>query len=131
MSTPAGTGTTVAADAITPASLAKWEATFGVLTESERGMITCPDGLIGRVESQRRHILRRYMDPLECPACQQPVPPRQALGHPIDFGKATADEFTCPHCHRGLSYTVPFIGSCYWRLAKPLPPATREELERE
>jgi hypothetical protein len=112
---------------ISEGQVAKWEAAFGVLTEQERELLTTQDGLLTPIDQQRRQVLIWYLEPMECPACQKMVPPRQALGHPIDHA-AIEDGFVCPYCRRALSKTMPFIGRSYWRLVVPLGPAGPDEM---
>jgi predicted RNA-binding Zn-ribbon protein involved in translation (DUF1610 family) len=107
---------------ITRAQLVAWETAFGPLTEEERWLLTEPSGLLAPLERQSQFILKWYMDPAACPACQQLVPPRQAHGKPLDYRTVSEDVFTCPHCGRRLLRTVALFGPCFWMLAEPLPP---------
>ncbi len=110
----------------TEQEIAHWERAFGPLTDEERKLLLLPKSLRGNLDGQRAFVLRTYMVPMECPACQTGVPPRQALGRPINHSQAE-DTFHCPHCHRGLQLCVALIGPDWWRLRTPLEPLETEQ----
>lgn len=107
---------------LTTAQITTWEARYGcTLTSDEHDLLTGRQ--IDALADQRRHILLMFMQAMECPACQHAMPPRVALGRPVEWG-ASEKEYTCGYCHRGLELAVPVVGQDYWRLKTPLPPLT-------
>jgi hypothetical protein len=109
------------ADALTRDQITAWERAYDcALTDAETNLLTgAPGG--APTDGQKRHVLTMFMQAMECPACQHAVPPRVALGRPVESGTVERD-YTCPHCHRGLQLAVPVIGQDFWRLTVPLGP---------
>ena len=105
----------------TRAEIVAWEVAFCPLTEDEKRLLCTPSSQMGSLESQDQFILKWYMEPAACPACLSAVPPRFALGKPVDYrAVAGSDEFTCPRCRLELERVVPLLGPCFWALARPL-----------
>jgi hypothetical protein len=92
---------------------------YGKLTDTELELLRA-GAVLGMHDKQKAYVLKRYLLPMECPACHALVPVRAALGKPVAWNNTTKDEFRCPYCLRGLELCVPFVGDDYWRLLVPI-----------